>query len=661
VNTMIEERGPRILVADDDARTRTFFRRALEKSGFSVVEAANGQQALDEITRVRPAVAILDVLMPGLNGFEVCAALRRNPAFATLPVLMVTGLGDATAVTHAFDAGASDFASKPISGILLVHRVQYIVRNQRTVDELRECQTRLSRSQRSAKQGYWEYEPKIRHLSWSAEVAALLGIDPAPAAPCFKDLFDAVHAGQGEPIRVTGTVQDVTAQIASEHRIRILACYDSLTRLPNRALFCERLPRMLADARRRHEMVALLSVDLDEFKRVNETLGHEAGDYLLKCIAQRLATVIRFEDGIGRSSGDAYEPVARLGDDEFIIALGGLTRVEDVERVAIRLLEAVREPLLVDGKELFLSASVGVSVFPQDSDNETTLLKQADAALHHAKVAGRNCCHFFEPSMNEVALRRLTLEGDLRRAVDRHEFVLHYQPQVDASSGRMRSLEALIRWNHPQKGLIPPMTFIDVAEQTSLIHPIGRWVAAEACRQVRSWRDHGLDLRVALNLSTKQFAEPDLVEMLLATVRDAGIEPGAVELEITERMLMEDGEAAVDTLARLKSCGFRLALDDFGKGYSSLTYLKRFPIDVLKIDKSFIDHLPGDRHDWAIVAAIVSLARSLGIEPLAEGIERAPQRDCLLALGCTVMQGYFFGRPMPAGSFVADVVDMIAQ
>jgi diguanylate cyclase (GGDEF)-like protein len=455
----------------------------------------------------------------------------------------------------------------------------------------------------------------------------------------------------GTPMRMTGTVQDITARIASEHRIRFLASYDTLTNLPNRVLFGEQLVRMLAEARRRRRMVAVLSVDLDEFKRVNETLGHKAGDFLLKCVADRLAAVIRTEDVLARGTDDCREAVARLGDDEFIIALGGIERVEDAARVATRVLDAVKEPIVVDGKELFLSASLGVSVCPQDSANEETLLKHADAALHYAKEAGRNCFHFFQPSMNEAALRRLALESDLRHALERREFVLYYQPQVDATTGRTRSVEALIRWEHPERGVISAATFIDLAEQTSLIHAIGQWVVVDASCQVRKWHDSGLDLHVAVNISARQFRQSNLVEMLMATVRDAGFDPGVIELELTESMLMEDLDGATETLSRLKALGFRLALDDFGKGYSSLAYLKRFPIDVLKIDRLFIQGLPDDRHDRAIVSCIVSLARDLNIEPLAEGVEHAGQRDCLLALGCSTMQGYFFGRPMPAEWF----------
>jgi diguanylate cyclase (GGDEF)-like protein len=693
MTTLAETSGPRILVADDDAMTRMLFREALEAGGFKVVEAENGLQVLAEVARVRPDLAILDVVMPGMDGFEVCAALRQDSQFANLPVLMLTSLDDVTAVARAFDAGASDFANKPISWNLLVHRVQYVLRAHRTSEDLWESQLRLGRAQRIAKLGYWEIDLPWGQLIWSPEVPALLGIDDPSVVPAMNALLNAVHPEdleavnaaidealktghpfsvnhrtnsndsatrvihvQGEiladrngtPMRMTGTVQDITARIASEQRIRFLASYDTLTNLPNRVLFGEQLVRMLAEAQRRRRMVAVLSVDLDEFKRVNETLGHKAGDFLLKSVADRLAAVIRTEDGLARATDDRREAVARLGDDEFIIALGGLERVEDAARVATRVLEAVKQPIIVDGKELFLSASVGVSMCPQDSANEETLLKHADAALHHAKEAGRNCFHFFQASMNEAALRRLALEGDLRRALERREFVLYYQPQVDAVTGRMRSTEALIRWDHPERGVISPATFIDLAEQTSLIHSIGQWVVADASRQAREWRDKGLKLHVAVNISARQFRQSDIVEMLMATVRDVGFDPGVIELELTESMLMEDLDAATETLSRLKALGFRLALDDFGKGYSSLAYLKRFPIDVLKIDRLFIQNLPDDRHDRAIVSAIVSLARDLNIEPLAEGVEHAGQRDCLLSLGCSMMQGYFFGRPMPA-------------
>jgi diguanylate cyclase (GGDEF)-like protein len=452
--------------------------------------------------------------------------------------------------------------------------------------------------------------------------------------------------------RLVGTVQDVTERVESQHKIRYLAFYDSLTNLPNRRLFTEILARLVERARRQRSLVAVLFLDLDNFKRVNDTYGHATGDRLLKVVGERLSQTVRRDDILARPLGEPENAVSRLGGDEFVVAFGGLSHAEDAARLASRMLEEIKAPIRIDKTELSVSASVGISLFPHDGDNEDTLLGNADAALYCAKDGGRNCVHFFDRSMNEAALQRQLLEGELRRSVARGEFLLHYQPQVDIATGRIRSAETFIRWKHADLGLVQPGDFLGAAEQTGLIHPIGEWVLADVVRQIQEWRRRGLPrVHVAINVSGPEFRRPDLAATMSAIVNEAGLGAEAIELEITEATLMDNVTIATSVLARLKSHGFRIALDDFGVRASSLTFLKQWPIDVLKIDRAFIRNIATDGADAAIAGAIISLARNLRVEPVAEGVEKAAQRDALAALGCVRMQGFLFGRPESAEAF----------
>ncbi|MEZ5420540.1 MAG: EAL domain-containing protein [Vicinamibacterales bacterium] len=465
---------------------------------------------------------------------------------------------------------------------------------------------------------------------------------------------EAVYDEQGRATRVMGTLQDITERTAAENRIKFLAYYDSLTNLPNRVLFTERLRGMLATARRRNQLVATVFVDLDNFKSVNDTMGHTAGDELLKTVADRFRETVRDTDLFTRDRhGDGEtHAVARLGGDEFILAIGDLERVEDVPRIARRLQDALKQPVTLSPfGEVFVTTSIGISVFPQDGQTVEELFKNADAALYHAKDSGRDCFQFFSSSLNEAALQRLLLEGHLRRAVQNDELVAYFQPQVDGRTGRVVSVEALMRWNRPEAGLIAPAQFIHVAEESGAIHELGRWILHRSSSEsmARGWHTRGV--KVSVNLSAQQFKRPDVVETLTGAVTASGLCPTAVSLEITESVLA-DHARAVPTLRALKDAGFSILLDDFGTGYSSLTYLKALPLDALKIDRSFIRNITTDERDAAIVTAIIGVARSLSMDVVAEGVERAAQRDALLDLGCTVMQGYLFGRPVPVDQLV---------
>jgi len=434
---------------------------------------------------------------------------------------------------------------------------------------------------------------------------------------------------------------DISERKAAEARIHFLAYHDSLTELPNRLLARERLGLAMAHADRAGAKAALLFLDLDSFKTINDSLGHFVGDALLKEVARRLDACTR-----------ATDTLSRQGGDEFLIVLSNVRKPEDIAGVAEKIMREVLAPFVIEGHALTTSVSMGVAVYPDDGRDFETLLKKADMAMYEAKAAGRNTYRCFTAAMNTDAVQHLNMRNGLRGALERDEFVLHYQPQVDLESGKTIGAEALLRWNHPEQGLVSPASFIPVAENSGLIVPIGDWVLREACRQAMQWSsvEGRSDLIVAVNLSAAQFQRGDLEKTVSAALAESGLDPARLELELTESILIRDSENVLATVRRLKSIGVKLSIDDFGTGYSSLAYLKRFAVDKLKIDQSFVRGMADDANDAAIVAAVIQMSRSLGLTTIAEGVENERVRDLLLERGCDEAQGYFFARPMPAES-----------
>jgi diguanylate cyclase (GGDEF)-like protein len=549
----------------------------------------------------------------------------------------------------------------------------------------------LKRAQRIAHVGSWEWQRATTRVTCSEEIFRLLGL-VAGSAPAAASLFDLVHeddrhafrrwmldvargrATQGLDLRVrvrdnevkyvhvlgealragdrvvgvAGTVQDATERTQAIQQIHKLAYYDVLTELPNRSRFHEKLAETLELAHRAGRSFALLFLDLDQFKRINDTLGHHVGDDLLRVVAQRLRSVIRTDESAVVPRGRTLErDVCRQGGDEFIVLLDGVTNEEQATRAAERVIERLAQPIAIGGQELFVSASIGIVLYPRDGEDLDALLKNADIAMYHAKSEGRNCFAFYDASMRQATARRLSIEHDLRRAIEGEQFELHYQPQVDIASGRIVGMEALVRWNHPTLGLLWPQHFITIAEEAGLIGAIWEWVFVTSLIQHNAWREEGLPpIPIGVNLSSVQFAEGGLAKRVTEIAEVVGVPFEHIELELTESALVKDWDKAVATLEALRATGIRIAVDDFGTGYSSLSYLRRLPFDKLKLDHALTADASGNPKGAAIARAVIAMAQSLDLTVVAEGVETQHQIDTLTAMGCTIMQGYLLSRPL---------------
>jgi diguanylate cyclase (GGDEF)-like protein/PAS domain S-box-containing protein len=689
-----------VLVIDDDASIRDLARHVLTSQGFLIISADSGVQGIRQFEEHQPDIVMLDVMMPEQNGFDVCTALRRLPQGKHTPILMITSLDDVESIDRAYQAGATDFVTKPFNWPLLCHRLRYMLRASAAMSDLTKSRETLADAQRLAGLSSWEWDLETNVVYWSKEIYARFGV-PEDSVNSNSDSFwnlihpedrDAVKEAfvaaikaekpynqdyrivlpngatqiihvqgrteydrDGNALRMHGTIQDITERKRTEEQIRHLAFYDSLTSLPNRMLFKEQLNQALQSARREERYVAILFLDLDNFKRVNDTLGHTIGDLLLQDVGARLAQCIRAEDSLARSpSAPPNLSVARLGGDEFTVLLGRIANTQDAAKVAQRILDSLAEPIMVDGHELFVSTSIGIAVYPFDGEETETLIKNADAAMYHAKSSGRSRYHFYNPSMNASALEKLNLERSMRKALDRGEFVLYFQPLVHGTTGQIIGNEALIRWQHPERGMLSPNEFIPLAEETGLIVPIGQWVIESACKQNMQWQKSGLpQVPVMVNLSSVQFHDPKLVYKVEEILLETGLRPEFLTLELTESMLMQDSEHNITTLLNLRRLGVGLAIDDFGTGFSSLNYLKRFPVDHLKIDQSFVRDITQDPGNSAIALAIIALARSLKLGVVAEGVETPEERDFLRTNGSPDMQGFLFCQPQPADAIAA--------
>jgi diguanylate cyclase (GGDEF)-like protein len=841
-----------VLIVDDDPSMRMLLTASIERGGFSTVEASDGQEAIEIFTRHNPDAVLLDVVMPGMDGFDTCAAIRRHGGGKHVPILMVTGVDDIDSVSRAYEVGATDFVSKPINWLILTERVRGMLRASRFNEALRKSRENLEQAQRIAILGSWELLPAHSRMVCSREMRRICGIsetEPRMDVQRFlasvhvedrpavrRALDDAVLRGRssrmdhrlvpmnavhtvvhhriqvmdldGEPpYRVTGVIQDISerkraeqleidrngvlemvigsdsledilsrliqmvqnqrpgtscvismlrddrlepsaaselprplletftgqavaaegppsavaaflgetvaaedftirnafgvdfCRTALEHGIRAclslpifsgkgqilgtismlhrephshestdrgllamtaklaaiaieqrtlterlahLAHHDPLTGLPNRLLASDRLESALARCNRHQERTALVYIDLDRFKHVNDSLGHHMGDLMLRQVAERL-------EGCTRKS----DTLARMGGDEFMVILNRIVDMTDVSKAAQRILNALVSPFSIEGRRLHIGASLGISVFPDNGADAASLHRCADIAMYSAKNEGGNRFRYYSEEMNALVIERLEIENNLRKALEREEFELFFQPQFKLASKGIDGVEALLRWDHPELGRIAPARFIPIAEETGLIIPIGSWVLRRACEQNKSWQDSGHPpFRIAVNVSALQVVHPGFVDEVSRILTDTGLHPRWLEVEITESVLMKDMNAVADILEQVRSLGVSVAIDDFGNGYSSLSYLQRLPVDCLKIDQSFIKEIEQlgelSTRSRTLIRTFVALASSLGVRLLAEGIENDGQFNFLSDIGCEMGQGFLLGVPMRA-------------
>ena len=691
---------PRVLLVDDDEVSLMLTAAALRERGFDVDDVSSGERALAALEATAPDVILLDALMPGMDGFETCRTLRGLPGSAHIPVLMLTGLDDDASITRAYRAGATDFFVKSTLWSLLAGRMRYMLRASRTRIELERSKFKLARAQDLARMGSFEWRRgeglgqlwlspealrvfgknaddriamrELLHMVGSAQRRGLIRMlsevvahNAVLATDVSVSLFDSrqrvVHVEaeaefeHGHAVGYTGVFQDVTDRRVAEDRIRHLANFDSLTGLPNRRQLIWRTERALEHARRLGHNAALLLIDLDRFKNVNDTLGHAAGDELLMEVARRLRGCVRHSDQVmegaleaaGTRSHRSLEAVGRLGGDEFVALLPDVGVDAVSERVASRILDAMREPIFVVGQECFVTASVGIAMFPRDGLNLADLMRNSDVAMYSAKSAGRNSSAIYSPQLAGRGREKIELESHLHKAIERQELVLHYQPKVDVRAAKMVGAEALMRWQRGEV-LVPPGDFIPLAEETGLIVPLSEWAVREAARQAKIWQQSfGFADSIAVNLPSQLFERSDLVDNIHQSVSAYGVPHKAILLEITENNLMKDLHNVSLSLHRLNEIGVEISIDDFGTGYSSLAYLTTLPISELKIDRTFVRDLGITPQSSAVVSAIIALARSLGLRVIAEGVENLRQMDVLHRLGCGVMQGFLFAKALP--------------
>ncbi len=695
-----------VLIVDDDASMRLLMRASLEKEDMHVEEAADGEAALVFLENIMPDVILLDVQMPMMDGFTVCQKIRSLPNGVDVPILMITGLDDTESIQRAYDAGATDFVIKPINWIILNYRLRYIARAGQARMALRDSELHLALAQKVARMGNWKWNITDDTVYCSEQIFSILGQPSHEAIIPYASFMDYVHVrdkknvalavdealnkkkefsidhrlttdrgeifvhnqaevqfddSSSKPLFMFGTMQDITVRKQLEQRMQYLAYYDELTGLANRQLFKEQFDLEIRHAQREETLLALCYLDLDHFKKINDSLGHDAGDYVLKVVAKRLKQCLRSSDSIARltkKEGDV-EPLhetatlSRMGGDEFTLLLPGLREAEQAALVAQRIIREVAKPIEISGTDYYVTASIGIAICPEDGTDMDSLLKNADVAMYTSKRDGKNAYTFYSNSLNTRAVERFSMQNELRQALENSQLILHYQPVIAVSTDKVKGFEALIRWQHPSLGLLPPDRFIRLAEECGQINAIGEWVLNTACAHILEWQEHAAEpLRISVNFSAMQLKQKDLLVMIERVLKKTGIPPRLLDLDLTESAIMADVEKTVIILNELKKLGINLSIDNFGTGYSSLSYLKKLPIDVIKIDRSFIQEVETSEDNAAIVRAVVGLAKTMGMAVVAEGVEHEDQLDFIRSSGCDDVQGFLLGRPMPSDEVV---------
>jgi diguanylate cyclase (GGDEF)-like protein/PAS domain S-box-containing protein len=688
--------GARILVVDDEPLLRDSLCAILRRSGYDVFPCASGQEALASLMAGGIDLILLDLHLGDLDGLDLLGMIRS--ASVDTAVIVISGDTMVESAIGALRLGASDYLRKPYEVEVLLHTVRRVVQRRYLERTNREIARQLEYSENlhrflveASPDLIFTLDDQFRFSFVNDRAVDLVGFAPqelqgrtllSVVAPQDVDKlryvlarvdsgqrqvefrifrgdhqsderhFDAVlvparftaatnGANRGYTSCIYGLARDVSDRKSAEERLAHLAYHDALTGLPNRALFCDRLGLAMVQARRSGTKVAVMFVDLDRFKLANDTFGHQQGDQLLRQVAQRLQGGLRETDTL-----------ARLGGDEFIVLLTGLNQPEDAGIVAHKLVTDMAVPFMIEGSDVFLTASIGVAIFPRDGDDIETLVRHADIAMYHVKSQGKNGFGYFLPDMGEISSRRFALENEIRRAIEHNQFDLFYQPQVDSESRRVIGCEALIRWHHPEKGTVPAGAFLPVVEEIGLMSSLTDWVIERACRDLNAWRDAGMELpRMAVNISPAVLEDADFGDRLITLLNRYDIDPDAFEIELTENVFIADQETISSRLESLARSGIRIAIDDFGTQYSSLSYLRNLPVNTIKIDQCFVREIEQGREDSTIIRAIVAIAAGLGLHVVAEGVETSLQANFLKAVGAREMQGFLFGRPMVREEF----------
>jgi len=695
---------PLVLLADEEPKIRRLARRFLERADFEVAEASDGAETIELFSTLHPQLVLLDVQMPDMDGFEVCRRLRQIPGGSQTPIMMITAQDDSETVQRSYESGVTDFVTKPVNWIVLGHRARHIIEADHTRRNWELSRQRLDQTERVAHLGSWVLELPSKRLVVSSQSLQIFGLSTEPGQPAELDdvlaLLDAtarerleaaiehsiathedfevehpllladgterhlrqsgsVEVSPGQAYVLRGIVHDITPQKEAEAKIQKLSHFDALTELPNRSMLVAILEQALARSARTETLVAVLHFDIDRFKEINLSFGQRAGDRLLQRIADRLRLSLRREDYLSRDSISDHRTLARPGGDDFIVVLSDLDDLHGVTMVARRTLEILAESFHVEGQEVFISASLGISVTPPDSNDAAKLLQQAEAAMFYAKQQDRNTYHFYSDTINIAARKKLELESGLHHAIEREELYLHYQPLLSVGDEKMVGAEALLRWQQGGVSPVQPSEFIPVAEDAGLMLSIGSWVLRTACEQIATWREAGLPpLRISVNLSVRQLADPHLIEKVRTTLEETKADPSGIIIELTERGVVDNDPVTLGQLSGLRDLGLALAVDDFGTGHSALSYLRSFPIDVLKIDRSFVSGIEENSKDSAIVSGVIAMAHRLGLKVVAEGVETQEQLDFLRRESCDEVQGYFFARPKSTDEITALLSEM---
>jgi len=679
-------RPSRLLIVDDNEMNRDMLARRLARKGYVIGLAENAKGLLERVKHDAVDLVLLDIEMPEVSGLDALKALREHYSAAELPIIMVTAKTQSDDIVTALELGANDYLTKPIDFPVAVARIGTQLSHKQAQEALKESEERYALAARGSNDGLWDWNLSANVVHFSPRWKSMLGYQEGQIGNAPEEWFDRIHDADRERVKeeIAAHQKGLTPHFESEHRVlhkdgtfrwmlsRGVAVQDAsgnalrmagsqtditegkvsdpLTGLPNRLLFIDRVGRLIKHTKRRKDQLfAVLFLDLDGFKMINDSMGHLVGDQLLLGVAQRLEKCLRATDTVARL-GESFT-VARLGGDEFTVLLDDIKDPSDAKRAADRMMKALASPFILGGKEVFTSVSIGIALSNSAYEQPEDMLRDADTAMYRAKSQGKARYEVFDADMRASVLARLQLETDLRHALERGEFRNFYQPIVALVSGEIAGFEALLRWQHPTRGLLGPIEFIPVAEETGLIRELGWWNLREACRQISEWRAGIIahsHLTMSVNLSAKQFLQPNLVEDIRKLLGELALPPEALKLEITESTVMADPSAAVEMLHQIKSLGIHLAIDDFGTGYSSLSYLHRFPLDTLKIDRSFISGMGDDGEGMEIARTILPMANNLRLDVVAEGVETIQQVALLKKLHCKYGQGYYFSRPLSA-------------